>query len=407
MKKTKWMALLLAMLVAGNTNVFAAVTDDDETTESEKEDKSYHFGGLWDNWFVGAGVGIATYNGNYCSRGSFGSRIAPTFNLQVGKWITPVVGLRGNFNWMKAKGYTIEEGNPNIDEAKGNGVYKLKFPFMSLTGEVMIDCINLFKGYKENRFYSLLPYVGAGWVRGGGDVKSNDVGFVFGIDNRFRINSAWSLNLDLRFDMFHEGMDQNAGGGDWDQDFTSGLLVGASYYFKNRGFGKCKVSEAEMENVRQQLAAMNHENQALRDNLAAEKNKPVKVREITRTETLASDMGIFFQIGKSDLQEKDRVNLGFYAETIKKSHGKKFIITGYSDNKTGSKKRNEKLSKERAEAVYDALVNEFGVDNNQLILEYKGGVDNMFYDSANLSRVTIMKMENHAPVQTEERMVEE
>ncbi len=388
MKRVNWMALLLAMMVTGSTTAFAAATDQ----ETEKKE-AYHFGKFWDNWFIGAGVGAMTFNGNHGIEGSYGSRIAPTFNLQAGKWINPIVGVRANFNWMQAKSYTLDQYNPNVDGIKREGVYKTKFPFLTLTGEIMIDPINLFKGYNPERIYSILPYGGIGLARAAGDLKKSNVGFAFGIDNRFRLTEAWSLNLDLRFNLFHEGMDGTMATGDWDQDFTSGLLVGATYHFKKRGFDVCRVSEAEMASIRQQLNAMNQENQALRDQLETEKNKPAEVREITKTETLVSDMGVFFQIDKYNLTKKERVNVGFYAEMIKKAPGKKFIITGYCDKQTGSAEYNEKLSQKRAETVYNTLVNEFGVDKDQLIMDHKGGVDYMFYDAANLSRVTIVKMQ--------------
>jgi hypothetical protein len=48
------------------------------------------------------------------------------------------------------------------------------------------------------------------------------------------------------------------------------------------------------------------------------------------------------------------------------------------------------LSENRANAVYDALVKEFGVDPNQLIKDYKGGVDYMFYNMKELSRCTMI-----------------
>ncbi|MEG1006958.1 MAG: OmpA family protein, partial [Bacteroides sp.] len=69
---------------------------------------------------------------------------------------------------------------------------------------------------------------------------------------------------------------------------------------------------------------------------------------------------------------------------------KVFTIVGYADNKTGSDAINMRLSKERAEAVRDTLVKEFGVNPSQLRIEYKGGVDNMFYDDAALSRAVIV-----------------
>lgn len=56
----------------------------------------------------------------------------------------------------------------------------------------------------------------------------------------------------------------------------------------------------------------------------------------------------------------------------------------------GSAAVNDRLSKERAEAVRTVLAEEFGVDATRLKVEYKGGVDNMYYDDATLSRAVLV-----------------
>jgi hypothetical protein len=48
------------------------------------------------------------------------------------------------------------------------------------------------------------------------------------------------------------------------------------------------------------------------------------------------------------------------------------------------------LSRNRADAVYNALVNEFGVNPDQLVKDYKGGVDYMFYNMKELSRCVMI-----------------
>ena len=68
-----------------------------------------------------------------------------------------------------------------------------------------------------------------------------------------------------------------------------------------------------------------------------------------------------------------------------------YTITGYADAVTGNKEINDRLSKARAEAVFNCLVNEFGVNPNQLRVDYKGGVDNMFYNDPSLSRAVITR----------------
>ena len=48
------------------------------------------------------------------------------------------------------------------------------------------------------------------------------------------------------------------------------------------------------------------------------------------------------------------------------------------------------LSENRSKAVFDALVNVFGVNPDQLVRDYKGGVDYMFYDEKELSRCVMI-----------------
>ena len=57
--------------------------------------------------------------------------------------------------------------------------------------------------------------------------------------------------------------------------------------------------------------------------------------------------------------------------------------------KEGTKEFNQRLSKARAEAVYNCLVKEFGVPTSQLRVTYEGGVDNMYYDDPRVSRAVI------------------
>jgi outer membrane protein OmpA-like peptidoglycan-associated protein len=83
------------------------------------------------------------------------------------------------------------------------------------------------------------------------------------------------------------------------------------------------------------------------------------------------------------------INLGNYAEIIKKS-GNKFKIMGSADKETGNKKYNMKLSKDRANRVYDVLVNKFGVNPSQLEVIAKGQ-ENEPFDKPVLNRVVIVE----------------
>ncbi|WP_300155365.1 OmpA family protein [Bacteroides sp.] len=109
---------------------------------------------------------------------------------------------------------------------------------------------------------------------------------------------------------------------------------------------------------------------------------------------ISSDNLVSFIINKSALTNEARANLGLLAEIIKSGDPEAvYTITGYADAGTGSSKGNERLSQERAQNVYNCLVKEFGVNEKQLRIDYKGGVDNMFYNDPRLSRAVITRGE--------------
>ena len=169
--------------------------------------------------------------------------------------------------------------------------------------------------------------------------------------------------------------------------------VGFTYKIKPRGWDRSKTvvrtNEAAINNLRRQIDEMRAENERLKRALA-ENQKPTKevVKQIV-TRNL-----VIFPIGKSELSNEARANLSLLAEVIKKADSDAvFTVTGYADAGTGSKRINERLSKERAQAVYDCLVNEFGIPESQLRMDSKGGVGNMFYDDPRLSRAVITMSE--------------
>ena len=102
-------------------------------------------------------------------------------------------------------------------------------------------------------------------------------------------------------------------------------------------------------------------------------------------------LSIFFRLGSSEITDKNQENLKFLAEAIKASKGNDvFTITGYADKQTGSEGFNETLSKERAEAIYNYLV-DLGVEKDRLKIDYKGCKEQPFSGKAYMNRVAIIK----------------
>ena len=104
---------------------------------------------------------------------------------------------------------------------------------------------------------------------------------------------------------------------------------------------------------------------------------------------IPASTAVFFDINKATLTQKDKARLQVYAEEIKNIDGK-IEVAGYADKKTGSAKRNQTLSEQRAKAVYDFLLAQ-GVPANKLETVAYGGVDPLFFNNDVLSRTVIIK----------------
>lgn len=220
--------------------------------------------------------------------------------------------------------------------------------------------------------------------------KETAVSGHFGILNSFRLCSALDLNLDLRGTLVDDDFDGEPGGRGGEGMFSA--TIGLTYKFKPRGWNRSRTIVREVYNndeinaMREKLNQMSEENARLEEALA--QNDRERAQTIVKQITSANL--IVFPIGESTLSNQARVNLGMLAEVIKQGDASTvYTITGYADAGTGSKEMNERLSKARAEAVCDCLVKEFGVNKSQLKIDYKGGVDNMFYDDPRMSRAVI------------------
>lgn len=257
--------------------------------------------------------------------------------------------------------------------------------------------MNLIGGYREKRFYSISPYIGAGWGRVWKSPQRREPTFNLGLYNAFRLASCLDLNLDIHSMLVKDDFDGELG--NREEEGSLSATIGLTYKFPCRSWKKCtsansnlKYTEDDMKGIREKMNEMARENQRL--SALQGETQPVETKTDTINIYRVSPVIVIFQIGKATLTPDMRINLGFFAQQLKDSKIKNvFVITGYADNKTGSKEGNEMLSRKRAQVVYDSLINEFGVSKSQLRIDYKGGVDNMFYNNPALSRATITKAE--------------
>lgn len=394
MKKSILAAFALAAVAApvcAQTEQAGTMEETIEYSEDKYKVETNHF---WDNWFVTVGAGGGLFVGDHDRQIGLGKRISPALDIEVGKWFTPGVGLRLGYNGLSAKGATrwstAHSTGKDVPGWNGGMDYS-KFKYFNLHADVLLNFSNLFCGYNEKRIWNSSPYLSVGWMRTWEAPTVGNITMSVGWLNTFRLNKALDLNLDLRGALVDDAMDGEIGGAKFDGMLTA--TVGLTYKFKQRGWSRSKTvtrtNMGEINALRDQLNRANEENARLRNAIDESNREPKQAVK----KTVASNL-IIFRIGSAKLSKEARANLGLLAEAIKSSDPNAvYTITGYADAGTGSKKTNERLSKERAEAVRDCLVNEYGVSDSRLRIDYKGGVSNMFYDDPRLSRAVITRGE--------------
>ena len=77
------------------------------------------------------------------------------------------------------------------------------------------------------------------------------------------------------------------------------------------------------------------------------------------------------------------------ANYLKDNPDAKASVTGYADSGTGTAEINQRLARQRAEAVRDLLVQKYGIDESRLTVDSKGSSEQPFAEN-DWNRVVIM-----------------
>ena len=406
----------------------------EDTEKAVKEEiantRKFEVGTFKANWFIGIGGGVNQYLGEHDRQMKFMNRLAPAMDIYVGKWFTPSIGFRVAYSGGEGYGATnlvTEMVNTNgvpvatdylskkfleeNDGYKGDGtdyqaLYWQKFHMWNIHADFMLNLMNLCGGYKE-RVYNLIPYFGIGYARSyahkdhENQFCNNRVNGMVGLLNSFRLCDALDLNIDFRGVLvpqdFEGELGVRPGGGEtYESEGYLTATLGLAYKFKPRGWNQAKnktVYETKTVTVVDEdaLNAALARNKELQD--ALDNAKAAVTTEVVES-LLSPELYVRFALNKSELSGEACVTLTNLAKLLNAVDTKiVYKISGYADQQTGSSERNQVLSEERAQAVYDFLVKEQGVDPAKLTVEAHGGVDTMYYNDNRLSRAVILTLQ--------------
>ena len=396
MKKITLLACACALFLAPAVNA-------QEVQYVEDPAQGYIFNRMQDNWFIQAEGGVGVMMSYRDSQMKLGKRfMAPKANLFIGKWFSPLLGVRigGHFEQMKgatdntrAIGYRTDMDDQMKDDAI-RGIYGQKFNRIGVTGDVLFNVTNWICGYKPGRFYNAVVYAGAStswnfyndkadgtgsWKYMGADngkdgMHSRNFALQAGLLNSFALGKHVDLLLDLRFDMVQEHVD-GSGHKTW-IEYPSAML-GLAYKFGKTEWNAPVVpicpqyvdNSAELDALRNKLAQANAkirdlENQ-LNDCLNWKKNhKCDNTPGPSKEAPLAT---IYYPRGKSYITPVQMEVVDAVADVMNNERDN-YTLTGWADNYTGNDEINIKLRHDRVNGVKNTLVGK-GISESRLSTE--------------------------------------
>lgn len=327
-----------------------------------------------DNWFIGAGGGV-----NLFLNEGFDPVIGPSIDANLGKWFTPSVGMRVGYQGFKT--------NVSADNATQN------FGYMYFHGDFLWNMSNALGGYKETRFWNLVPYAHAGYFRtyglNGSEFYDNEIAAGAGLLHNLRLIDRLDLIIDMRATVMN-GRAIGTDGVSLLPSVTAGLAVDLG--FPNFVRTSTVVAALELANAEKfailetATLALEAANLALEEeNLDLEKANAALAKENSALKKKPSGMDftaffenmspatVYFEIGQAVLNDKEMEHLDFIAKNIVSSADKntKIYLTllGTADGNTGTMRRNQHLSEARAKYIYDILTARYNISKERLIIK--------------------------------------
>ncbi|MDR2652929.1 MAG: OmpA family protein, partial [Prevotellaceae bacterium] len=352
--------------------ITAAVVNAYSQTNDSVENRQYLTSKATQNWFISLGGGANIYFGEFDKHENLGKRISYVGKLSIGRWFTPSVGFRAQFDLAGMKGFlnpystqfTITDIARNhaygtMDEY---GYFKEKFNYFNSHLDLLVSIFR----YKENRFYQLIPYLGLGYAfRFGygenGGIHEGEFTVNTGIINRFRLSKSLDLDFEIGGMFVNQRFDGTYGGQMLEGGFTATLGL-------NIKFGKTKTfkrpEKCDYSAYENQIAAAKQDNndniKKLSDDLSAAKQKIANLEQqlnekpkhekptVDEQKTIKETFdAVLFETDSDKLKDAAKLQIDKVADILKKYSNITVKLSGHTDSR-GSISYNQQLSQRRA-----------------------------------------------------------
>ena len=329
-----------------------------------------------DNWFIGIAGGVNTFWNEGTDANAL--KIGPSVDGNFGKWFTPAVGMRLGYQGIKM--------NVDLNETLQ------KFGYMYFHGDFLWNASDAIGGYKETRFWNLVPYLHAGYFRSYGLSNSDFVDNEFAMGGGLLHNLRLAERLDLIIDMRATVVNGRAVGLDgvsimpsvtaglavdlgWPNFIRTSTILEAVEIGNLERVAVLEGAIAALEVANASLVEANKQLEKENKNLNKEV-KNLKTEVVVDKEDFFEGMtpaAIYFEIGQTTLSKKEMNHLDFLAKNLiaKADKDTPVLITvmGSADGNTGTMRRNQHLSEARGKYVFDILTTQYGINPSRLTVK--------------------------------------
>ena len=362
------------------------------------------------NWFIEAKGGASAFLGAPIGCGDVFDRVTPLLQIGVGKWFTPAIGGRIEFQGLSFKNAEF---------------HTMKYQF------VHADFLyNITSGIRQNEsgipLWNVIPVVGVGmihnsdWISNctcqGGSSGSHPFAFTYGVEARYRISDRVHLVGEVSGMLTARNFDGIGTSTKFGDNMIS-VSAGLSFTIGKTGWKRVVDATPYIEQnlaLQDYIAYMRDKNAHLEKRLAGNDDgktvypkysysglNSLRARLSMNGDSLSSSdhlkvsIGVpvyfFFKLNTDKLVDKSQlVNLDDIAKMAKQEN-LKIKISGAADSATGTQSGNQDLGKRRAKFIAKALIKR-GVDKSQIKAYNLGGIDKYAANEANrFTTVVLLK----------------
>lgn len=349
------------------------------------------------HWYVQGQVGMQETLGET----SFGKLASFNAQVGVGYRFNPILGARLIFNGWTSKG-SIEVDGKRSD---------WKWNYVAPTVNATVDLVNLIGGFNPERPVNAGIFAGIGANIAARNGEANDVNnalkasvykdldaaarpdvlrniwtctkarFVgqFGVYADYNLTSNLKLGLELQANVLPDGYNsKKAGNADWYFNGLVGVKYAFGTTFTKQKRKKCCAATAEPKII---------------EKIVEVPVEKIVVKEVIKEVPAPLTRDVFFKISTIKITKDEMYKVAEVARYMKTNPDTKVTVTGYADKGTGSMKLNLRLSAQRAEAVANALIKEYGIASDRITVKSMGEVEDQPYSTPAQNRVAICIVE--------------